>query len=389
MFDIRLVPYRSAEDTARDDFWSGHDHVVASLQTLRKDARGRHERIFEADPWDLVLVDEAHHLGADEAGGQTLGYRLVRRLVDEERVRSMVFFTATPHRGKDFGFLALLRLLRPNLFDPAQPVGGQLRHLPKVMIRNNKQNVTDLRGKRLFQSPVVSNRTYVWSEAEARFYAKLTEFIATGKAYASGLSDTEGRAVMLVLIAMQKLAASSVAAIRRALVGRRGRLRGDARKMEDVVRKLEAFQDAREITNLDELADLEAKLVKLQRSVDLMEHEEEAIAELIRSADEVTRETKIDELLGLLEDEVEGGSVLVFTEYKATQSLIMSALIRRFGPDSVTFINGEGKARDIVGGDGRVCTLYADRDEAADRFNRQGDRRPGDLGTADSRVSAG
>jgi len=36
-----------------------------------------------------------------------------------------------------------------------------------------------------------------------------------------------------------------------------------------------------------------------------------------------------------------------------------------------------------------VCTLYADRDEAADRFNRQGDRRPGDLGTADSRVSAG
>ena len=36
----------------------------------------------------------------------------------------------------------------------------------------------------------------------------LTDFIATGKAYASKLSENDGRAVMLVLIAMQKLAKS-------------------------------------------------------------------------------------------------------------------------------------------------------------------------------------
>ena len=51
----------------------------------------------------------------------------------------------------------------------------------------------------------------------------LTDFIATGKAYASTLSSNDGRAVMLVLFAMQKLASSSVAAILRALRGRLAR----------------------------------------------------------------------------------------------------------------------------------------------------------------------
>ena len=92
------------------------------------------------------------------------------------------------------------------------------------MIRNNKQNVTDLRGAKLFKEPVVRNRTYSYSASEEQFYNMLTEFIVTGKAYASSLGGRDGRAVMLVLIAMQKLASSSVAAILRALRGRLQRI---------------------------------------------------------------------------------------------------------------------------------------------------------------------
>ena len=76
---------------------------------------------------NLLVVDEAHHLNADEEAGPTLGYRFVQSLIDEKKVSSVVFFTGTPHRGKAFGFLSLLKLLRPDLFNPRAPITSNCR----------------------------------------------------------------------------------------------------------------------------------------------------------------------------------------------------------------------------------------------------------------------
>ena len=101
MFDIRIARYAADSDTEQGGFWQTHNQVIASLNTLRLDHNGRHERLFEGDPWDLLIVDEAHHLNADERSGPTLGYRLVQQLVEEEHVKSMLFFTGnTPPREK-------------------------------------------------------------------------------------------------------------------------------------------------------------------------------------------------------------------------------------------------------------------------------------------------
>ncbi len=140
MFDIRTAAYRPELDTDRADFWGAHPLVVASIETLREDRGGRHRRLEEAEPWDLLLVDEAHRLNADEQAGPTLGYKLVQRLAEARKVPPMVFFTGTPHRGKDFGFYALLQLLRPDLFDARRPTGPQAERLREAVIRNNKQN---------------------------------------------------------------------------------------------------------------------------------------------------------------------------------------------------------------------------------------------------------
>src|SRR5438309_1400474 len=65
-FDIRLTRYLPELDTGKSGFWKGtHLQVVASLHTLRKDEKGRWNRLAEAEPWDMVVVDEAHHLNAD------------------------------------------------------------------------------------------------------------------------------------------------------------------------------------------------------------------------------------------------------------------------------------------------------------------------------------
>ena len=62
MFDIRVAIYADDADTERTDFWGTHDKVAVSLQTLRVGRMGRHRRLLESEPWDLVVVDEAHQL---------------------------------------------------------------------------------------------------------------------------------------------------------------------------------------------------------------------------------------------------------------------------------------------------------------------------------------
>ena len=88
----------------------------------------------------------------------------------------------------------------------------------------------------------------------------LTEFIVTGKAYASTLRGFEGTAVGLVLVAMQKLASSSVAAIRRALRGRLERI-GEARQEVDRLRaRLDRYRETESGSDLDAMAELEEKI---------------------------------------------------------------------------------------------------------------------------------
>ncbi len=377
MFDIRLTQYAPDVDTERSDFWNTHSQVVASLQTLRLDREGRQRRLQESDPWDLLIVDEAHHLNADEQAGPTLGYELVKQLVENNRVASILFFTGTPHRGKNYGFLSLLSLLRGDLFDQRRPLAEQLRFLRQVMIRNNKQNVTDLKGKRLFEPPSISSETYAYSRAEARFYDMLTQFIATGKAYASSLSASDMRTAILVLISMQKLASSSVAAIRRALKGRLGRIHQRRAKIEELRAKREnlardvlfRYENAQVPGEEDQAAQLDEQLAELSAELVLMADEEPRLKELIAGAEEVREETKINRILKLLVERFPGRSVLFFTEYKATQSLLMSSLVREYGEGCVAFINGDGRADEVMNSDGTVVSITENRENAAEKFN--------------------
>ena len=377
MFDIRVARYVTEADTERSDFWATHSHVVGSLETLRLDRRGRHKRLLSSPSWDLLIVDEAHHINADEDAGPTLGYKLAQRMVEEKKVTSMIFFTGTPHRGKNFGFLALLQLLRPDLFNSRAPLSKQLPMLRDVVIRNNKQCVTDLHGRHLFQPPKVTSETYEYSPEETRFYGMLTEFILTGKAYASTLGASDQRLVILVLISMQKLASSSVAAIRRALHNRLGRLTAQRKQLDNARQTFDArmaeigaeYSNLEDDGNDDELSRLEEKIVSLAAGVRLMEDEEPRLRELLLAADCITRETKIGKILALVKSSFVGRSVLFFTEYKATQSLLMSELLQCFGDGCVAFINGDGRADEVKGGDRDSRTIYQTREDAAELFN--------------------
>lgn len=357
MFDIRLQEYTADSDRGRISFWETAHQVVASFHTLRMDKPRK--RLLQAEPWDLVIVDEAHHFQAQERAA-TLTYGLLHELEEAGRIESLVLFTGTPHRGKDFGFLALMQLLRPDLFDPEKEMEEQLSALPNAMIRNNKALVTDLDGNKLFRPVETRAIDYGYSEAEAAFYHTMSEFILDGRAYAASLSGRQQTARMLLLIALQKLAASSIAAITRALRRRRTML---ANTVLDAT-----LPDTTEPETFDEIAEAEEARPS-ETAVLLMQDEIARLDEIIALSAEIHRETKIITLLELIEDELpEGEPVLLFTEYKATQALVYEALEARFGKGCAGFINGDERLV-VTSTNGTETVLPLSRDVAADDFN--------------------
>jgi len=366
MFDIRLQPYARQIDTPQLDFWDTATMVVASIHTLRAemagDDRRQSSKFLDADPWDAVVVDEAHHLNADERMGETLAFQLLRELEERRKIQSLLLFTGTPHRGKDYGFLSLLSLLRPD-FAPDEDLAPQLDLLPEVMIRNNKATATDLRGNKLFTPVTVESREYDFSPEEQRFYDTLSTFIVDGRAYASSLDGRAQSARMLVLITLQKLAASSIAAIRNALVRRRDKLLGAADQFRAAAILI------REAIDLDDRAEQE-ETMPADVLVHLMEGEIERLDELIALGAPIVDEHKIRELVDLIEGDLPPNEpVLLFTEYKATQALVVDALHARFGQGCCAFINGDERLDAVTLPNGTLGRKSWSRDMAADAFN--------------------
>lgn len=365
MFDIRLAIYRPEVDTSRADFWNTHSMVVASLPTLRSDSNGRHERLLDAPEWDMVIVDEAHHLYAEENGAKTLGLQLMEKMQELGKISSCILFTGTPHRGKDYGFWSLMSLLDKSAFGPRKSADLMLDALPNYLIRNAKQKATDMAGNRLFQPIRQYPETFSYTPEETEFYRLLSSFILAGKAYASSLSKAQRGQVILVLIALQKLASSSIAAVRAALETRQARMAGLANQ----------YRSELEIESDDPSADeLERALREWSREdrrgkIRLMEDEANYLNELLIAARAVKFETRINRVVEIIESRFPDQQVLLFTEYKRTQALVMSALVERFGMYNVGFINGDNRLDGIVMLDSQVIGRHARREDTCDAFN--------------------
>ena len=93
--------------------WMAEPAVIASSQLMRRRDRAA-ELLETAEPWDLVVLDEAHHArrraaGSRQEGGPNTLLRLMRGLKD--RARGLVLLTATPMQVHPVEVWDLLDLL--------------------------------------------------------------------------------------------------------------------------------------------------------------------------------------------------------------------------------------------------------------------------------------
>jgi SNF2 family DNA or RNA helicase len=182
--------------------------LVASLAAARRDPL---KSQLTADPWDLIIVDEAHRVRApSSASGQ-----LIRQL----RSRYLLLLTATPVENRLQDLYEMVSLVAPGLLGTAaqfraahgsaplatpgkepRNVAALRKQTAEVMIRHRRSEVSVLLPQRLAETVRVEP-----SGAERQWYADLT-----ARVRAEGRTATPTQ--RLTLRSVAKLAGSSPSA---------------------------------------------------------------------------------------------------------------------------------------------------------------------------------
>lgn len=125
------------------------DRVIASIHRA---VHPIHRKQFlEAAPWDVVIVDECHHLSdwADGGGDPTEKFRIVRELIARQSPQGrVIFLSGTPHQGHISRFENLLGLLRGSN-EPKNALEGRV-------IFRTKDDIVDWDGNVLFPRRIVN-----------------------------------------------------------------------------------------------------------------------------------------------------------------------------------------------------------------------------------------
>lgn len=315
--------------------WDYSPRMIASIQTLRL-PQHRDILLESVLDWDLVIVDEAHHLTAREYASKITSkidknksYQLLDRL--RERSKFFLFLTATPHQGEDDRFAMLLRLLDPEHIKNTKDLDGLGPKINELMGRNIKSEVTDFEGNQLFKGHDMFRHEVMPTLEYSSFLEELKQYVNDGFISLDEQKGNRLSAEGFVLTSFLKLAASSPEAIRRTLTNRYDNL-----KKVSVVSAVSSEHDDRFEGEYEEKSASEAK--------ELFEGERKRIENLINKLKNI-RDTKLAELDEILEQEGilhdKDKRILIFTEYRGTQEMIKNHLEANFEKGSVLLMNGD------------------------------------------------
>jgi SNF2 family DNA or RNA helicase len=257
--------------------WNEHDLIIASMHTAKREP---HRSAILGRAWDLVIVDEAHHLRNRNTQ--------LWRMASELRKQYILLLTATPVQNNLEELFNLVTLLEPGLLRTARQFQRQFvdrrdklaprnvdelhRLLSEVMVRNRRSTV-GLQFTRRW-----ARTTYVQpSPAEQQLYEAVADFVRRH------LRASGGKAALtrMALIALQMALGSSSRAASRTLQ-------------------------------------------RLAETPGLGPADREALAGLSEQAGRQSDHAKVDQLLKILQEYPD--KMVVFTQFRATQELLWERL---------------------------------------------------------------
>lgn len=238
-------PFRQAGPEA----WRRFERVVASFHTAK---RPEHAGVIEEIPYDLVIVDEAHHL----RNARTVLWQFVNRL----RRTYLLLLTATPVQNDLDELFNLVTLLQPGQLstlrafrrdhvtrgDKRQPrdSAGLRRLLADVMVRNRRATTGVALTRRVARTVTVEP-----SPPEQALYAELSEFLRQGCRQGAEITRMVAQTLQMELGSSPRAAAVT---LERLLTGTRGEppLRDSLRRFHEQARAIADDAKSRALLSL-------------------------------------------------------------------------------------------------------------------------------------------
>ncbi len=218
---------------------TGNWFLETNLVIARLDKLSRNEGVqlkLQAPDcrWDLVVCDEAHKMSATVFGGETKytkRYRLGQLL--STLTRHFLLMSATPHNGKEADFQLFMALLDGDRFEGRYRDGVHTADVSDLMRRMVKEGLLKFDGTPLFPPRIAYTVPYKLSDAEARLYKIVTDYVREEFNRAEALeNDKRAGTVGFALTILQRRLASSPEAIYQSLRRRRERLESRLRELE-------------------------------------------------------------------------------------------------------------------------------------------------------------
>ncbi|NOT42916.1 MAG: DEAD/DEAH box helicase [Alphaproteobacteria bacterium] len=317
--------------------------VVASIQ--RAVFGENRARVLDSGPWDVVVVDECHHLSdwGFKGGKANLAFKLVSDLVSKLPPEGrLILMSGTPHQGHQARFENILRLLSDNSKDIAGASG-------RVIFRT-KDRVRDWRGAPLFPARDIRPAVVVslgkpyeqWYEKVGALYETTGRYgagnraagWAKGQALQWAASSVHAGVGFLARLGIRrlnwKLDNASLSRALEALRPYRGGPRNEP--LEQLYERL--FKQVR-ANALDELSDEDGEEVEIDEDGnEVWRPDAKALAAIL---DEGVALIKSDaaskkwEAMCQLIDEAEGEKIVLFAQPVETVTLVADILEKRCG----------------------------------------------------------
>ena len=278
-FNLDFIPYDAPAFKKHPSPWQEFPRIIASLDTAKRE---NHRKEVLAGEYDLVIVDEAHHM----KNHRTLSYQLVKEL----KKKYILLLTATPVENNLEELFNLITLLAPGQLetassfkrkyitrgDPLKPKNTEdLKKLVReVMVRNRRSETGAILCQR--HAEVLE---LALSPEEMALYSRMTDFIRQHYR-----QEVQGRSPAVNVLALKTL-------------------------QREVGSSMEAV-----IPTLEKMAGNEDTPPELRG----------ALAELAREARKIPRRAKAEALLKLLQKIP--GKVIIFTVFGETQRFLTNFL---------------------------------------------------------------
>ncbi len=290
-FSLELISHDDPAFRARGtSAWNEFDLVIASLHTAKREP---HRSAILAREWDLLIVDEAHHL----RNRNTQSWRLVSEL----RKQFALLLTATPVQNNLEELFNLVTLLEPGLLRTAR----QFQH--HFIDRKDKlvpRNIDELH--RLLEEVMVRNRRSTVGLRFTRRWAR------TDRVLPSPAEHDLYHAVAGFVRQHLRAARSKGGLTRMALLALQMALGSSAPAAAGTLHRLS------ETTGLDP-AERDTLFTLTQQAAELVDH------------------SKVEHLLGLLNEYPD--KMVIFTHFRATQELLQQRLLQA-GHETAVFHGG-------------------------------------------------